>query len=345
MLKRILLTGAGGFIGHHTLEHILKTTDWEVVCLESFRHKGISARLREVLDANPSEQHRVSILTHNIVAPIDPVTAREIGHVDVIINMASESHVDRSLEEPRHFIENNIMLVTTMLDYARTLPNLDLFIQISTDEVYGPAVNGTAHPEYDAILPSNPYSASKAAQEAIAIAYWRSYDVPVVITNTMNIIGERQDPEKFVPKTIKKLLSGEKMPVHGQMIDGKWISGSRFYLHARNQADALTHIIKHAPEHKLKKSEAVARPLRFHVGGEREVSNDEMANLIATFMGLEGDWVEYNDVGNTRPGHDLRYGLERGTLEEWGWTPVVPFEESLKHTVKWTLDRKYWLGI
>jgi dTDP-glucose 4,6-dehydratase len=345
MSKRILLTGAGGFIGHHTLEHILKTTDWEVVCLESFRHKGISARLREVLDANPTETNRVSILTHNIMAPIDSVTAREIGHVDVIINMASESHVDRSLEEPRHFIENNIMLVTTMLDYARTLPSLELFIQISTDEVYGPAHTEKGHPEYDAILPSNPYSASKAAQEAIAIAYWRSYDVPVVITNTMNIIGERQDPEKFVPKTIKKLLSGEKMPVHGQVVDGKWVSGSRFYLHARNQADALTYIIKHASSHKLKKSEGVPRPLRFHVGGEREVSNDEMANLIASFMDLTGNWVEYNDVGNTRPGHDLRYGLQRGTLEEWGWKPAVPFNESLKNTVLWTLDHKYWLDI
>jgi dTDP-D-glucose 4,6-dehydratase len=148
-----------------------------------------------------------------------------------------------------------------------------------------------------------------------------------------------------VPKTIKKLLSGEKMPVHGQVVDGKWVSGSRFYLHARNQADALTYIIKHASSHKLKKSEGVPRPLRFHVGGEREVSNDEMANLIASFMDLTGNWVEYNDVGNTRPGHDLRYGLQRGTLEEWGWKPAVPFNESLKNTVLWTLDHKYWLDI
>jgi dTDP-glucose 4,6-dehydratase len=219
-----------------------------------------------------------------------------------------------------------------------------MFIQISTDEVYGPAPGGEPHPEYDTMLPSNPYSASKAAQEAIAIAYWRSYDLPVVITNTMNNIGERQDPEKFVPKIIKKFLAGEKISVHGKLVDGKWVAGSRFYLHALNQADALLFTVNQYGKQKFKRSEGIDRPQRLHVIGEAEVANDVMANLVAEFMGLEGDWIEYQDVGDKRPGHDLKYGLAEGTLQSWGWVPPLKFEESIKRTVEWTLANKDWLG-
>lgn len=339
------MTGASGFVGHHTMEHLIKNTDWEIISLDSFRHKGLSARLREVFEANPGSESRVTVVSHDITTPIDILTADKIGHVDIIINMASESHVDRSIIYPRHFIENNVALVTNMLEYARKLPDLKLFIQISTDEVYGPARDGVAHPEYDAIVPSNPYSASKAAQEAIAISYWRTYDVPVIISNTMNIIGERQDAEKFVPKTINSILSGKKVSVHANYKDGKWISGSRFYLHARNQADALMFVINSFGKYPIKFSEGLSRPHRFHVGGEREVYNDEMVGLIAKYLGAEGEWVDYQDVGKTRPGHDLRYALDRGTLEEWGWQPAVSFEQSLEKTVHWYVKNKIWLTV
>jgi len=342
---KVLLTGAGGFVGHHTLEHILKTTDWDVVCVDSFRHKGLSSRLRAVFEANPSERSRVSVVTHDLRTPIDHITAKEIGHVDVIINMASESHVDRSLLEPRHFVTNNVALVLNMLEFARSLERLSLFIQISTDEVYGPAKHGD-HPEYDPILPSNPYSGSKAAQEAIAISYWRSYNLPIVLSNTMNIFGERQDVEKFIPKTISNFLQGKQMPVHGAVSDGKFKSGSRFYLHARNQADALTYVIDEHLKHPIRFSEGLERPHRFHVGGELEVSNEDMAIMIADHMGINtAMWepIERVDVGTTRPGHDLRYGLERKTLEEWGWISPVSFDESLKKTVLWTLENREWL--
>lgn len=339
---RVLLTGAGGFVGHHTLEHFLKTTDWDIVCLESFRHKGMSARLRDIADINKDNWHRVTVITHDLIAPIDHVTKKAIGDIDVIVNMASESHVDRSLVEPRHFITNNVALALNMLEYAREIKP-SLFIQISTDEVYGPAKHGD-HPEYDPILPSNPYSGSKAAQEAIAISYWRSYDVPVVISNTMNMFGERQDVEKFIPKTIKQLSEGKYMPVHGALDSkGVWKSGSRYYLHARNQADALAFIIKHHTEHLITYSDGLERPERFHVGGEREVSNDEMVTMIASTMGLTSGGIERIDVGTTRPGHDLRYGLERNTLREWGWKSPVTFESSFAKTVEWTLAHPEWL--
>lgn len=342
-MTRILLTGAGGFIGHHTLDHLLKNTSWEIVCIESFRHKGMTSRIREVLEENPTEGHRVSIISQDLTAPIDKVTEKKIGHIDVIINMASESHVDRSIEEPRHFIENNIMLVTTMLDYARTLPDLKLFIQVSTDEVYGPIPEGKPHPEYDTMLPSNPYSASKAAQEAIAIAYWRTYDVPVVITNTMNNIGERQDPEKFVPKIIKNFLENKKIQVHARKVDDTWVAGGRVYLHAINHADALLFIINNIDKHLYKRSQESDRPRRFHITGEHEITNDQMAKMVASALGTSEDLIEYQDVEGKRPGHDLHYGLELGTLHEWGWAPPISFDEALDRTIKWTLDNRHWL--
>lgn len=342
-MSRILLTGAGGFIGHHTLSHLLKTTDWDIVCLESFRNKGLSSRIRETLDENESERHRVSVIVHDLKVPIDSITARAIGDIDVIVNIASESHVDRSIENPRPFVENNVMLVLTMLDYARELPNLKLFVQVSTDEVYGSTINGKLHEEYDTVLPSNPYSASKAAQEAIAISYWRSYDVPVVITNTMNNIGERQDPEKFVPKVIKKLLSGEKVPVHAELVDGSWKAGSRGYLHAINHADAIRFIIENIDDHEYKRSDGAARPLRFHVPGDEKVANDQMVDLISEYMGLAESQIEYQDYEQKRPGHDPNYGLDVGTLQDWGWVAPVKFRDGLKQTVEWTLKHPEWL--
>jgi dTDP-glucose 4,6-dehydratase len=341
---RVLLTGAGGFVGHHTLAHLLKTTDWTIVLTDSFRHMGTSARLRSVFLDFPELIHRVKTVTHDLTTPFDSVTVKEIGEVDIIINMASESSVDQSILNPRNFVENNVNLQLTMLEFARNQKNLRLFVQISTDEVYGPAPHGTEHGEWEAIVPSNPYSASKAAQESLSISYWRTYGIPVLITNTMNIIGERQDVEKFVPLCINRILSGSKVPVHASLQNGKWVSGSRFYLHARNQADALKFLIEtfaHRPNRYLSGD---ARPLRFNVKGEVEKSNDEMVNLVAKFLNKGGhDWVEYVNVEGARPGHDLRYALNGEALHSLGWKPPVSFEDSLQRTVEWTSKHPEWL--
>ena len=344
-MERLLLTGAGGFVGHHTLAHLLKTTDLEIVVTDSFRHFGTSARLRAVFEELPHTRNRVKVVTHDLNAPIDNVTANEIGPIDFVINMASNSHVDRSITDPRAFVENNVALQLTMVDFARNIKDLKLFLHVSTDEVYGPAPVGNDHPEWSEIIPSNPYSASKAAQEAIAIAYWRTFDIPLVITNTMNIIGERQDVEKFIPLSISRLSKGQRVPVHAQKSGEKWIAGSRFYLHARNQADALRFILENAPTRPLKFSEGLHRPERFNVRGEIEIHNDEMVNLIAELMGLHpsDSHVEYVNVEGSRPGHDLRYALTGDKLLNLGWKPPVPLRESLARTIKWTLANPEWL--
>ena len=339
---RVLLTGAGGFVGHHTLSHLLKTTDYQFIVTDSFRHRGNSARLRSVFEEVKSAKDRVKVVTHDLTTPIDLVTSREIGDVQVIISMASESHVDRSIEEPRNFIENNTNLILTLLDFSRQLDNLELFLQISTDEVYGPAPGGILHKEWDPYFPSNPYSASKAAQESICYAYWRTFGVPMILTNTMNIVGERQDTEKFIPMVISNLIKNKPVPVHAKKVGDKWISGSRYYLHARNQADALRYLICNRQKLNLKYVEDSSILEKFHVVGEKEVSNAEMVNLLAKFIGTTPK-IDFTDFHSSRPGHDLRYALDGEKLKKFGWAPPVPLEESLQKTVNWYLNNKNWI--
>ena len=338
MPKRVLLTGAGGFVGSHTLAHILVNTDWEIVVIDSFRHKGLTDRLRQmVYDTYPEHTSRVNIFVHDLRVPISSILANQMGHIDYVINMASESHVDRSIENPRDFIENNVQLVLTMLEYAREHP-VEKFIQISTDEVYGPAPIGHAHKEGEPHKPSNPYSASKAAQENICFSYWRTYGIPIVITNTMNIIGEMQDPEKFFPKTIQKVLSGDTVSIHSSPTG---VVGSRFYLHARNQADALLYILKNI-DVDVYSDEGATSPTHLHVVGEKEIDNLTLAKSIAKYAGSPLKY-ELVDFHSSRPGHDLRYALDGTKLRELGWNPPVPLEQSIKKTVEWTIAHPEWV--
>lgn len=336
-MKRVLLTGASGFVGSHVLRHILVNTDWYIVCPVTFTHKGLSDRIRVAVAGVDDDYNRVKVIRCDLTAPISAVTAHEFGKIDYVINVASESHVDRSIEEPATFIVNNVSLICNLLDWAR-IAQPEKIVQVSTDEVYGPAPVGYAHQEWiDQHLPSNPYSASKAAQEDIAFSYWRTYDVPIAITNTMNIIGETQDPEKFMPMTIKRVLAGEEMSIHASP-EGE--IGSRFYLHARNQADGLLHVLK---QHFPKYGET-NKPERFHIVGEREVDNLEMALMIADAVGKPLKY-RLEDFHSSRPGHDLRYALDGKKITDTGWTLPIPLEESIRKTVDWTLKHPEWLKL
>ena len=329
---KILLTGASGFVGSHVLSHLLKNTDFEIICICSWKHKGAPYRILD--DENyQNNKDRVKIITHDLVSPLTDDVKRQVGIVDMIVNIASDSHVDRSITEPVSFVKNNVDLVLTMLELAKEIKP-KLFIQFSTDEVYGQAPIGTNHVEWSPIIPSNPYSASKAAQEAIAISYWRTYGVPVIITNTMNVFGQRQDKEKFVQICIDRAVTGEKVFIHSYP-DGK-TAGSRFYIHARNVADAILFIMKNVP---AKMYPDYERPERFNVVGEKEVDNLTMAKLIASYVGKPLNY-ELINFHSSRPGHDCRYALDGSKLEEYGWKPNVSFEESLEETVKFSLNEK-----
>jgi dTDP-glucose 4,6-dehydratase len=335
--KNLLLTGIGGSIGSHFYAHIMHNTDWNVVGIDSFRHKGWCDRVRVCFDDHPSWIPRTKIITHDLTAPFSEITKKKIGKIDYVINMASLSDVYDSIVEPADFIKNNVALIINMLELAREIKP-DVFIQISTDEVYGPTDGKTGLAEWATILPSNPYAASKAAQEAICISYWRTYDLPLIITNTMNNYGEMQQHNKFPAMIQKKIMAGEKVEIHAEP-DGE--IGSRSYIHSRNFADAVIFIIKNTKpylHHPLK----IDRPDRYNIAGDKQLNNLELAQLIAKLMGKELKYKIVDSV-TARPGHDPHYGLDDTKLKTLGWKLPVPFEKSLKNVIDWQTKNSEWL--
>ncbi len=330
--NRLLLTGIAGFAGSHILEHVLTNTDWDVVGIASWTHKGTPERVEEAVKNHPDWRNRVTIITHDLESQLPERTKKRIGQVDYIINAAAQSHVERSIEDPVPFIKNNVNVALNMLEFARECKP-KVFIQISTDEVYGAAPDGVNHAEWSPIVPSNPYSASKACQEAIAISYWRTFGVPVVITNTMNMFGEMQDSEKYMAKVIIGVLNDEVITVHGT----KESIGSRYYLHARNHADALLFILGKEPA----MYPDAYRPDRYNVVGEKEIDNLKVAEMIANIIGkpLQYEFVDFHSV---RPGHDKRYALDGKKLKQAGWTAPIDLLTSLRRYIEWTKEHPLW---
>lgn len=326
MKETVLVTGAAGFVGSHVVRHLLHYSDHDVVGLVSFRHHGCPLRIDDITN------RRFRVVYHDLRGPISGRLANEIGPVDHILNIAAESHVERSIQEPASFIRNNVDVAINALEFARAIQPRT-FVQISTDEVYGPAPGAYCHREWDPIKPSNPYSASKAAQEAIAFSYWRTYGVPVIITNTMNNFGERQDPEKFIPYVVYNIKWGRKFGIHG---DGEVFS-RRFWTYVRNHADALLFLIQRPvpmyPE--------AAEPLRVNIVGEVELDSRQMVKEIADVMGMPADWYAM-DYHSTRPGHDLRYALDGSKLENMGWKPPYEFYDRLARVVEWYAKAPAW---
>lgn len=335
--KRVLLTGIAGSIGVHTLSQIMKLTDWEVVGIDSFRHKGLCDRLATHFKTHPQDVDRVHVVTHDLSAPFSEMTKIKIGKVDYIINMASLSDVEASIQEPVPFVINNLALTLHMLEFAR-YAKPDVFVQISTDEVYGPTTGkNDGYVEWASKIPSNPYAASKSCQEEVAIAWWRSYGVPVVITNTMNNFGQMQQPSKYPVMIQKAVANGEVLTIHG----GENGIGSRSYIHSQNFANALIFILKNLPPH-IHVPGAVDKPDRYHIAGDRQVDNLELAQLIAKLMGKELKY-EIVDYHKTRPGHDPHYGLNASKIKSLGWESPVSFEESLESTIKWQSEHEEWI--
>ena len=256
--------------------------------------------------------------------------AQEIGRVDVIVHAAAETHVDRSIEDARPFVMANVLGTLNILEFARTCDRLQQLVYFSTDEVFGPAPNGVRHKEWDRYNCTNPYAATKASGEELAMAFANTYSIPVLASHTMNMIGERQDPEKFVPLVVRKVLAGEVVTIHADPTCAR--AGSRFYIHCRNVADALLFLIARAPFDRGK----------INIVGEKEVDNLTLAQMIAGFVGKPLHY-QMTDFHSSRPGHDLRYALDGDLLAAHGWHPPNTFEASLEKTVRWTLENPRWL--
>lgn len=330
---RVLLTGGAGFIGHHLIEHIWKYTDWHVVSLDRLDTSGTLTRIADI-ESFPQNSSRLTVVHHDLKAEFNEFVVKKIGEVDVIIHMAAASHVDRSIDDPLSFAQDNVIGTVNILNYARKYAPKARFLYFSTDEVFGPAPKGTYYKEDDRYKSANPYAASKAGAEEFCVAFANTYRMNLQITHTMNVFGERQHPEKFIPKIISRALNGELLQIHSDST--KTIPGSRFYIHARNVSSALVHIINNIQT-------APGYGEKFNIVGEKEVNNLSLALMVAGFVGKELKW-ELTDFHSSRPGHDLRYALSGEKMKFLGWVPPMSFEKSLESTVKWTLKHKErWL--
>lgn len=335
--KRVLLSGISGSIGVHVMYHIFATTDWDVVGIATYQNKGLVERITEILKDHPQYWERLTLVTHDLAQPLTKRVKKQIGRIDYIINLASLSDVEASIQNPVPFLKNNIDLTMNLLEYAREIKP-ESFVQFSTDEVYGASGKNQRHPEWSSIVPSNPYAASKACQEAIAIAYWRTYGVPLVLTNTMNNFGEFQQPSKYPVIIQRSVMNDETLTVHGTEKN----TGTRYYIHSRNAADAVLFILKKCPPY-LHQAGEVDRPDRYNVVGDQQVDNLSLAKLIAKLMGKPLKY-EFVDFHSTRPGHDLHYGLDGTKLRKKGWRSPLSFEESLKNTIEWQTENDYWIS-
>jgi dTDP-glucose 4,6-dehydratase len=328
---RVLLTGGAGFIGHHLLEHLWKNTDWEIVVLDRLDSAGNLNRITDI-DSFEVNRHRLKVVYHNLRAEINSSVARNIGKIDIILHLAAASHVNRSIYDPMSFVEDNVVGTVNLLQYARGLDNLSTFVNFSTDEVFGPAPMGVAFKEDDRYNSGNPYAASKAAAEEFCVAFHNTYDLPVINTHTMNVFGERQDPEKFVPMTIRNILLGKEVIIHSDHTKTK--SSSRYYVHARNVAAAVLYILKHG----CRAGE------KYNIAGEREVSNFEIAQFIAKTLGKPVTIRMLAPHEHDRPGVDMRYALDDTKMKDLGWKIPMGLEESLASTIRWTRDHaSKWL--
>ena len=328
MSKKIVLTGGCGFIGHHFAEYVYKNTDWDIIIIDklTYASMGLNRLRNNILLYTP----RVKVFTIDLCEELSDGVKKEIGtDINYIVHMAAETHVDNSIREPMKVIKNNINSTVNLLEWARNLKNLEIFFYFSTDEVFGPAMGNTLYKEWDRHRPTNPYSASKSAAENICISYENTYKIPLMIVNVMNAFGERQHVEKFIPLCIKKILNNELVYIHSY--PDKITSGTRFYIHAQNIASAVLFLIQNGTIGE-----------KYNISGEKEVSNLELAQLIAKSMDRELKY-ELIDFHSTRPGHDLRYGLDGTKIYELGWNPKFNFEKSLEKTVIWTLNNIEWL--
>jgi len=312
---KLLITGGAGFIGSNFVQYILeKYPEYEVVDLDALTYAGSLDNLKEVMD-NPRHRFvRGRIEDGELVDRLMP-------GIDVIINFAAESHVDRSIVEPQVFIKTNVMGTQVLLD-AALRHKVKLFYQISTDEVYGALQLDSKErfTEESQLRPNSPYSASKTAADLLAWAYYRTYGLPVVISRCSNNYGPRQHPEKFIPTVILNALQDKAIPIYG---DGLYV---RDWIHVLDHCRAIDLIL-----HKGKAGEV------YNVGADNELANIDLAKMILRILGKpESLLTSVKD----RPGHDRRYAIESARIREsLAWAPGKDFQSQLTATVDWYKTR------
>jgi len=326
----ILVTGGAGFIGSAVVRYLIGNTGSTIINLDKLTYAGNLESLAPVAD-NP----------HYHFEQADICDAREVSRIlsqyqpDIIMHLAAESHVDRSIDGPADFIETNIVGTSVLLEAAREYAKNKgefLFHHISTDEVYGDLEGADdLFTEETPYAPSSPYAASKASSDHLVRSWHRTYGLPVIVTNCSNNYGPYHFPEKLIPHMILNALAGKELPVYG---DGQQI---RDWLYVEDHAQALYKVVT---EGRVGET--------YNVGGHNEMKNLDVVHLICDLLEelKPSETQSYRDLitfVTDRPGHDRRYAIDASKIErEVGWKPAESFETGLRKTVKWYLDNQTW---
>lgn len=315
---KVLITGGAGFIGSNYIHHALKNhPDWEIWNFDKLTYAGNLASLRDI--ENDSHYHFVK----GDIADAAAVNAVMKNGIELIINFAAESHVDRSIKGSQEFLVTGVLGVQTLLDAARE-HGVKKFYQISTDEVYGDVEPGEYSKETDRLQPSSPYSAAKAAGDLLVLSYSRTHKLPVVISRCTNNYGPYQYPEKMLPLFVTNLLQGKKVPVYG---DGLQI---RDWLHVDDHCRGIDVVLEKGTIGEV-----------YNIGANHvpEHPNLEVTKIILDELGVGEEMIEHV---TDRPGHDRRYAVDTTKLEALGWTSQVPFEQGIRETVQWYKNHSDW---
>jgi len=315
-MKKVLVTGGAGFIGANFIKHLVKNYDYEIVNLDKLTYAG---NLENLLDVEESAVGRYTFV-HGDICDADVVNAAMEG-CDAVINLAAETHVDRSLMDATSFIQTDVLGAYVLLEAARN-HGVERFLYVSTDEVYGPRLPERPAHESDLLEPSNPYSASKAGGEQMSLAYFRTYDLPVVVSRSANNIGPFQHPEKAVPLWVTNALDDLPLPVYGE---GRQI---RDKLYVEDNCAALDLLL-----HKGVPGEP------YNIASSNERPNLEVAETILEALGKPRSLLRFVP---DRTNHDERYCLDTSKIRDLGWTPTHNYDEAMQKTIAWYRDNRAW---
>lgn len=315
-MKKILVTGAAGFIGSNFVRLLLgENENWQVIAYDALTYAGNLANLHDL-----DNDKRFTFIRGDIcdLKEVDKI----MPGVEVIVNFAAETHVDRSIMAANEFIRTNIDGTRVLADAAGK-HNVKRFVQVSTDEVYGSLGKTGLFTEKTPISPNSPYSASKASADMFLMAYHHTYGFPVVITRCSNNYGPYQFPEKLIPLFVTNLLEDKKVPVYG---DGKQI---RDWLHVEDHCRAILAVIEKGRLGQV-----------YNIGGDNEQYNIDITKALLKHLDKDDSYIEHV---TDRLGHDRRYAIDASKItDELGWEPQVPFDKGLGDTIDWYINNKAW---
>ena len=315
---KILVTGGAGFIGSNFVRYLHNKNgqdknNQEIIILDAMTYASNIKNIDGIINDKNIMFYCGNICNENVVNNL-------MRNINIIINFAAETHVDRSIDSAKQFLDTNLFGTYVLLEAAKKY-KIEKFIQISTDEVYGEIHSGS-FTEESMLKPGNPYAASKAAADLLALSYYRTYGVPVVITRSSNNYGYYQHPEKFIPLAITNLIQDKPIPIYGR---GENIRNWIFIL---DNCRAIEYVLNYGESGNI-----------YNIGGEKEFTNIKIANLIIEYMNKPKDMIEFV---NDRPGHDFRYSIEYDKMKKLGWSHKWKFEVGLLQTIRWYVKNEAW---